>query len=295
LSFFIVNSLPGNTALQLGGGAATPEQIARLEAEMNLDKSVWWRYGDWLTGILSGDMGNSMASNQPVASMISERFGVTLELGLLAFLIALGFALPLSLLAVRKPSGIFDHLFATLSMISLSLPNYVLAILLVLLFSIHLRVFPSIGFVPMEESIFGNIRSLTLPALSIGLPFYGLYSRLLRNDLMTQITSMDYVTTAVAKGLSEWRILIHHVFPNSLFGLLTLVGLNMGTLISGTVVIEQIFSLPGIGQLLLQGINLRDAELVQALVLIMAVITVLSSMCVDIIYTLLDPRVGFKV
>ena len=295
LTFLIISLLPGNPVRQLAGSGATAEQIALLEAELNLDKPVWWRYWDWLTDILSGDMGNSMVSSQPVASMITERFGVTLELVLYAFVLALAFALPLSLLAVRKPYGFVDRVCAVFSMISLSVANYVLAILLVLIFSIHLGWFPSIGYTPLKQSILGNIHSLTLPAISIALPLFGLYSRLLRNDLMTQITSMDYVTAATAKGLGEWQVLMNHVFPNSIFGLLTIVGLHMGTLIGGTVVIEQIFSLPGIGQLLLQGINLRDAVLVQGVVLVLATVTVLSNMCVDIVYTILDPRIRYKV
>jgi peptide/nickel transport system permease protein len=169
----------------------------------------------------------------------------------------------------------------------------VLGLLLALVFSVQLSLFPSMGFVPFGQSAVGNLRSLTLPALAIALPLFGLYTRFLRGDLLEQMRGEAYIVTASAKGLTRSAIIVRHALRNSLFGLLTIVGVNLGSLIGGTVIIERIFALPGLGQLLLQAINTRDVVVVQAVVLSLAVVTVLASLTVDLLYAVLDPRVRY--
>ena len=292
LTFFIVNLMPGNAAQHLLGAEATAEQVAQLEAQLHLDRPVWERYTRWLGDTLVGDLGKSL-SGQQVGDLVAERLPVTLGLVGYAFVLALGFAVPVALLAAHGPNRFVDRLSMVLSMIGLSVANYVLALLLVLVFAVNLAILPAIGFVPLSESVSGNIRSLTLPALAIAFPLFGFYTRFLRGDLLEQMYREDYVVTASAKGLSPWKVLVRHAFRNSLFGLLTLVGLNFGTIVGGTVVIEQIFALPGIGQLLLQAINTRDVVMVQAVVLLLAVITVLANLLVDLLYAVLDPRIRY--
>jgi peptide/nickel transport system permease protein len=189
---------------------------------------------------------------------------------------------------------LFDKTSAVVSMIGLSVPNYVVALLLVLVFSVNVRIFPSIGFTPITDSIVGNIRSMTLPAVALGLSFFAFYARFLRGDLLEQLDGQGYIVSARAKGVGPWGVLLRHAFRNSLFGLLTVVGLNLGALIGNAVIIEQIFALPGIGRLLLQAVNTRDVIVVQAIVLFMAVVTVLANLLVDLAYAVLDPRVRHR-
>jgi peptide/nickel transport system permease protein len=168
----------------------------------------------------------------------------------------------------------------------------VLALVLVIVLAVYLPIFPAIGFAPAVESVGGNLRSLTLPALAIGLPLASFYTRLLRADIADQMQE-DYVVAARAKGVGPWQVLVRHALRNSLFGLLTIVGLNLGTLIGATVIIEQIFSLPGIGQAFLQAINNRDVPLIEAIVLALATAVVLANLLTDILYAVLDPRIRY--
>lgn len=294
LTFSVISLLPGNTALSLLGSEATTEQIARLEAELNLDQPAWVRYLKWLGGVLTGDMGNSLVNEQPVTRIIGERFPVTLELVLYVIVLSVVFAVPLALLAARKPNGLIDRFIMLLSMTGLSIANYIFALLLVLIFAVNLGIFPSIGYTPFSENIYQNIRSLTLPAIAIAFPTFGFYTRVLRGDLLEQMYGEDYIVTAIAKGISSWRVLINHALRNSLFGLLTIIGLNFSALISGTVIIEQIFAIPGIGQLLLQSIYTRDIIVIQSIVLLLAVLTITANLVVDILYAVLDPRIRYS-
>lgn len=291
LTFVALNVLPGNAAQQLLGADATPEQIARFEAELDLDRPAVERYLSWLGHVLTGDLGHSLASRQPVAGLVAERLPVTLELVAFAFALALALALPAALLSARRPHGAVDRLTRIAGMAALSVPNYVLALVLVLIFSVNLRLFPSIGFVPIDEGFWRNVKSLTLPGTAIALPLFGFYCRFLRNDLLEQLETEAYIVAAKARGVRSWRILVLHALRNSAFGLLTIVALNFGTLISGTVIIEQIFALPGLGRLLLQAVLTRDVVVVQALVLLLASFTIAANLCADLLYAVLDPRV----
>lgn len=293
LTFVVLNLLPGSAAQQLLGPEATPEQVAQLEAELNLDEPAWVRYWEWLQGVLTGDLGNSIASGLPVTTILAQRLPVSIELVLCAVIVSLAFTVPLALLAARKPNGIADRLSMAVSMTGLSVAPYVLALVLVVVFAVMLPVLPAIGFVPLGEGLVPNLRSLTMPAIAVGFPLFCFYTRFLRGDLLEQMRGEDYVVTAMAKGAGPWRVLVRHAFRNSLFGLLTIVGLNLGTLIGATVIIEQIFALPGIGQELLQAINNRDAVVVQAIVLLLAAVVVLANLITDLLYAVLDPRIRY--
>jgi peptide/nickel transport system permease protein len=291
LSFLLLNVLPANAARLLLGISATPEQVMRLETQLHINRPALSRYWDWLAHAIVGNFGHSLASGQPVTALILSRALVTIELVAYACVLSLCAAVPLALLAARWPRGVLDHLIGILGLGGLSIPSYVLAPVLVLAFSIQVPLFPSFGFVPPAAGILKSLYSLTLPAVSLALPLAGLYARFLRSDLLEQIYSEDYIQTALAKGAGPWRVLAHHALRNSLLGLLTVLGLNFGVLIGGSVVIEQIFALPGVGQLLLQAINTRDTPVVAAITLLLAVATVLSNLGVDLLYSALDPRI----
>jgi peptide/nickel transport system permease protein len=292
-SFFILELLPGSAAERLLGATATLEDVARLTAELKLDRPAWERYTEWLGDLATGDTGRSLASHQPVATLIAERLPVSLQLVGGAFFLTLCVSVPLSLLAAHESGRVFDRIATLASMAAISVPNYVLALALVFVFSVKLAIFPAIGFIALSEGVGGNLVSLALPTAAIAVPLTGFYVRFLRADLLEQMNSEEYILTALAKGLSPGRVLVRHALRNSLLGLLTLVGLHLGTLIGSTVVIEQIFALPGIGQLLLQAINTRDAPTVQGLVLLLATTTITANLIVDIAYMILDPRIRY--
>lgn len=290
LTFVMMNLLPGDAAVALLGGQGTAAQIHQLEVRLHLNEPFLVRYGHWLLGALHGDLGTSTTTGQGVASILALRVPVTFELVVYAFVISVVLAVPVAVLAARRPGGVIDRLTTVVSISGLSVAPFVLALVLSLLFSVKLHVFPTLGFTPLSESVAGNLRSLTLPALAIGLPLFCTYTRLLRADLVEQVVSEDYVRTAEAKGAGEWRVLVHHVLRNSMFGMVTLVGLNFGALIGSTVLIEEIFSLPGIGQGLVSAINERDVFVVEGMVLVFGAVVVLANLLTDLLYAVLDPR-----
>lgn len=252
LTFIVMNMLPGDAAQELLGANATPAEVRALEIRLHLNEPFWVRYGQWLGGVLHGQLGFSLTSGEPVSGILAQRLPVTFELVIYGFLISVLLAVPVATIAAHRPGGLMDRVSMAVSMAGLSTAPYVLALLLVFVFAVRLHVLPAIGFVPLSESVVGNIKSLTLPAISIGFPLACFYTRLLRADILEQMQSEDYVVTARAKGISSWQVLVRHALRNSLFGLITVIGLNLGTLIGVTVIVEQIFSLPGIGQVLLQ-------------------------------------------
>jgi peptide/nickel transport system permease protein len=293
LTFWVINLIPGNPAQALLGPEATPDQVRTMEIQLGLDRPAHERYLDWLGGAVQGDLGTSLVNRQPVVPQLTERLAVTGELLALTLIGALTIAVPVALRAARRPGGLFDRLTTILNVTGLSMANYVLALVLVLVFSVALGTLPAIGFVPLSESIGGNLTSLILPAISLGFPVMCIYTRFLRADLVDQMQGQDYVVTAQAKGINPWAVLVRHALRNSSFGLIALVGLNLGTLIGVTVIIEQIFALPGIGQLLLQAINARDVVVIQAVVVVFAVVTVLGNLAADLLQTILDPRIRY--
>jgi peptide/nickel transport system permease protein len=293
LTFWVLDLIPGNAAQQLLGVEATPEQVRALEIQLGLDRPAPLRYLDWLAAALRGDLGTSLVSSQSVTGLIGERMAVTAELVGLAFAVSLGLAVPVALLAAYRPNRLFDRVSMLVSITGLSVANYVLALLLVLVFAVQLTIFPAIGFVPLSESVAGNLHSLALPAAAIAFPLFCFYTRFLRGDLVDQLQGEDYITTARAKGIGPWQVLLRHAFRNSAFGLITVVSLNLGTLLGGTVIVEQIFALPGMGQLMLQAINTRDSTVVQGCVVVFAVITVLANLLADLLYAVLDPRIRY--
>jgi peptide/nickel transport system permease protein len=291
LTFIVVQALPGSAAQQLLGPNATPEQVQQLEAQLGTDRSMIVRYLDWLGGVVTGDLGSSLSDGRAVTEVIGSALGVTAELVLLALVVSLALTVPIALLAARRPGGVVDRISMAVSMVGLSIANYVLALVLVWVFAVQLAVLPAIGFVPIGDGILDNLRSLVLPAIAIGFPLFCFYTRLLRADILEQMQGQDYVTTARAKGIGPWRVLTRHAFRNSLFGLLTIVGLNLGTLIGATVIIEQIFALPGVGRELLQAISNRNIPVIEGIVLVFAVVVVVANLVTDLLYAVLDPRV----
>lgn len=291
MTALLLNLLPGNPATQILGADASPAQIQALTLQLHLNEPFIVRYWDWLAGVLQGNLGTSIASGQSVTSILAQRLPVTLELVIYAFVITIALSVPTALAAARRPDGILDRVSMLLSMSGLSIAPYCLALVLVIVFAAKLRLFPAIGWSPLSAGLSSNLDHLTLPAFAIAVPLTCLYIRLLRADLVEQMEGEGYVLTARAKGVGTWRILTRHALRNSAIGLLTLIGLNIATLIGSTVIVEQIYSLPGIGQELLNAINNRDLPVVEGLDLIFAVAVVIANVVTDLLYNVLDPRI----
>lgn len=292
-TFVLMNVLPNDTAAVLLGSGATPGQVKALSAKLHLNEPFWSRYGTWLGSTLHGNLGTSLQSGQATTTVLGNRLPVTFELVLYAFVASLVIAIPLALVAARRPGGLVDRVTLLMSSLALSFAPYVLALVLVLAFAVHLNWFPVSGWVPITQNVGQNLQALTLPALSLGLWLVAFYVRLLRADLVEQMQSEDYVATAKSKGLTESRILLRHAFKNSLFPLISVIGLNFARVIEGTVVIETIFGLPGIGQELIQAIQVKDVPIVEGIVLVMGVVVVLANLVTDVMYGLLDPRIRY--
>ena len=294
LTYLVMNLLPGDAAQELLGANATPAQVHQLEIQLHLNEPFWVRYGGWLGGLLHGNLGTSLVSRENVTVILGQRLPVTAELLIYAFAGSIVFAVGLAVLAARKPNGVADRVSMVVSMTGLSVAPYVLALVLIYIFAVRLQWFPAIGYTSLTQNPAANIRSLTLPAIAIGFPLFSVYTRLLRADIVEQMQREDYIVTARAKGVPPWRVLIRHALPNSLFGLITLVALNLGTLVGAVAIIEPIFSLPGVGAILIQSITDHDVPVVEGIVVVFAVVVVLAGLLADLLYATLDPRIRYE-
>lgn len=291
LTFLLMNLLPGTAAEALAGPGASQETVKNLAVRLHLNLPFFSRYWHWLSSAATGHLGNSLESGQSVASILATRVPVTFELVVLAFVLSIGCAIPFALLAVRKPHGIADRLCMLVSVSGLAMPGFILALLLSLLFAVKLKLVPTLGFVPLNKGILANLRTMVLPAVALGFALFAHYVRILRADLLDQVVGQDYIVTAHAKGIAPFKVLTRHALRNSAFPLLTIVGVNFGVLVGGTVIIEEIFGLPGLGQSLILAIQVKDATLVEGIVFVMALAVVMANLVTDILYSVLDPRI----
>ena len=290
LTFIITNVLPGDAAVAILGDNATPADIASLRTELGLDRNVVVRYVDWLSHALRGDLGKSYRTRENIATMIGDRLPVTLELILLTQLIALAFAVPAGILAAYRSRTKVDSALATVSIGLLSMPAFVKGILLIYLMSVLLGWFPASGFKSLSDGLGANLHSLALPAMTLALAEIPVYMRLLRADMISTL-QQDYILVARAKGLSVREILLGHALRPSSLSLVTVVGINLGRLVGGAVIIETLFALPGIGQMLVNAVYQHDQFVIQGVVLVIATGFVLINLLVDLMYALIDPRV----
>lgn len=290
LTFFITNVLPGDAAVAILGDSATPADIASLRTELGLDRNIVVRYADWLSHALRGDLGKSYRTRENISTMIGDRLPVTLELILLTQLIALAFAMPAGILAAYRSRTKVDSALATVSIGLLSTPAFVKGILLIYLMSVLLGWFPASGFKSLSDGLGANLHSLALPAMTLALAEFPVYMRLLRADMISTL-QQDYILVARAKGLSVREILLGHALRPSSLSLVTVVGINLGRLVGGAVIIETLFALPGIGQMLVNAVYQHDQFVIQGVVLVIATGFVLINLLVDLMYALIDPRV----
>jgi peptide/nickel transport system permease protein len=290
LVFFVFHVIPGDAATSRLGFNADPQTVARLQKEFGLDKPLYEQYYLWLKDAVRGDLGRSYINQQPVVSLVLEKFPATLELAVLGVALSLLISIPIGAIAALHRGGWIDQVARIISMIGYCMPRYWLAVLLILAFSVRVQWFPPAGYVPLSQDPVANLRHAALPVVALAATLAAVQVRFLRSSLL-DVIAQDYVRTAYAKGLPHRIVILRHAFKNALIPFVTVVGLQFAHLLGGLVVVEQIFSWPGVGWLMIQSITQRDVAVVQGAVLLIATGFVLINLLVDVLYAYLDPRI----
>jgi peptide/nickel transport system permease protein len=289
LIFGLQQLLPGDPALALAGEQRDPAVIAFLRQKYHLDEPLPVRYVLWVEGVLSGDLGESVRVKRPVRDLVLEKLPVTAELAFFAVVIALSIGLPMGILAATKSNSAVDYAATMTALWGRSIPNFWLGILLILLFSVQLGLLPASGFVSPAESLSRNLATLIMPAFVLGNAIAAVIMRHTRSAML-EVLNADYVRTARAKGLSEARVVLHHALRNALLPVITLGALEFGELLSGAVLTEQVFTIPGFGKLIVDAVFNRDYAVVQGVVLCTAFAFILLNLFADLAYALVNPR-----
>lgn len=294
LVFSFVHLIPGDPAITMLGDTATEEQLEVLREEMGLNQPLTTQYVIWLGKLLRGDMGNSIFQNRPVLTCIVESSETSILLSVMAMILILCISIPVGILSAVKANSWIDQTISSTAMFFASVPAFWLGLNLMLLFAVKLMLLPSSGFPSIASSgDWSNIRYLILPSVAIAIPNTAQIVRMTRSSMLDVIKE-DYVRTAHSKGLTENQVYVKHVFRNSLIAVVSSLGIVFASLISGTVVTESVFALPGLGHLLITSINLRDYPLIQGIILVIAMIFMAINLIVDIINAKLDPRIRFS-
>jgi peptide/nickel transport system permease protein len=289
LIFGLQQLLPGDPALALAGENQDPAVIAYLHQKYHLDRPLPVRYALWVQGVLHGDLGESIRLKRPVLDLIREKLPVTGELALLALVIALAIGVPAGIIAAVKHNTAVDYGATTAALCGLSIPNFWLGILMIMLFSVEWGVLPASGFVSPGESLKQNLLTLVMPAFVLGNAIAAVMMRHTRSAML-QVLSADYIRTARAKGLGELRVILRHALHNALAPVVTLGALEFGQLLSGAVLTEQVFTIPGFGKLIVDAVFSRDYAVVQGVVLCTAMAYIALNLLADIAYVLINPR-----
>lgn len=289
-TFLLVRLVPGDPIQIMLGPEVQGNARAEISRLYGLDRPWPVQYIEWLGSVLRGDLGTSIRTGLPVTESIWQRLPTTLELTLLALLIGLLIGIPFAIVAAQHRGRLVDGLFSVIVLIGISMPGFWLATLLVLAFALNLRWLPSIGFVPLLENPAENLRRLILPALSLGVAFGATTMRFTRSSLL-EVFNQDYVRTARAKGLREQAVIYRHALKNALIPVVTVTGIQVGRLLGGAVIIEQIFALPGIGRYIFDAITQRDYPVIQGTVLFFTILFILVNLFVDVLYGVIDPRI----
>jgi peptide/nickel transport system permease protein len=291
LVFMLMRLVPGDPALLILGDSATPEQLAAMRTEYGLDKPLPLQFVYWLGEVVQGDLGRSITSGEPVMQLLVDRFQVSAAIVLVAVALAVLLAVPAGLYAAWKQNSIADTVVVAIATFFLSIPSFWLGLLLLLFVGLKLGLVPVVGYVPFSEDWRSAITFLILPTITLMLIELGVLTRMARASAV-EVQRLEYVTHARAKGLSERRVLLRHVLPNAMAPTWTLVGLVLGNLLGGIAVLETVFTLPGLGRLLVDGIFARDYPVVQGCLLFTAAIYVVVNLVVDLCYPLFDPRIA---
>lgn len=286
----LLSFAPGSVAQVILGENATPDQVSALESKMGLDVPLWTQFYNWTLNAFQGDFGTSPLTGQSVTTAIIDRLPVTLQLAAMGLIIALAVAVLMAVASASRPGGKVDRVMNAFSAVFLSVPAFIAGPILIYFLAIKLQLYPVSGWAPISEGLGPNLQSAFLPALAIALAEIAGFHRLLRNDLISTLRE-DYIASARAKGMSPTYVMFRHAIRPSSFSLITVAGISLGRLIGGTVIVESLFGLPGLGQLISASITSRDVIMVQGIVVFIAVVYVAINTFVDLSYGLIDPRV----
>jgi len=290
MTFSLIHMIPGDPARVILGQEATPEAYQALRTELGLDKPIVEQYFSWMGKVLSGDLGMSITDHVPVIDLISQRLPATIELTIGTFIFALVIALPAGILAAVRRNTWVDYTSSFAALGGMSIPNFWLAMMVIIYFTVENNWLPSSGYVPFSEDPKANLMAMILPCLATGLRESAVLMRMLRSSLL-EVINMDFVRTAKAKGLNEVKTVLGHVLRNALIPVVTTSGLMIAGLLGGLVITESIFSIPGFGRLIVESVFKRDYVTVQGAILVSALLVVIVNLLVDLLYAVIDPRI----
>ena len=290
LAFFVFEVIPGDPARTILGTEATESKVQALREEMGLNRPLTERYVQWGKDFLTGDMGISYFYQIPVREMIGDKLPITVAMTVLAFCFTLLLSVPVSILSVRYENHFFDRMFLILNQVTMSIPPFFIGIIFTVIFGLVFRWFTPGGYVSYTESMSGFLSYLILPSLAIALPRAAMTTKMLRNSLIAEM-HQDYVRTAYSRGNSPWRVLLCHAFRNGIVPVVTFLGMAVADMIANSIVVEHVFGIPGIGRTLIGSISKRDYPVVEAIIVLIAVVTLVMNTLVDLLYHRLDKRI----
>lgn len=293
VTFAAFQVLPGDPALVILGVDSDAAQLENLRASMNLEQNAVSRYFLWIAGVIRGDLGQSFRYQRGVNELIFTAFAVTLQLSILVLLITAGFGIPIGLWLARYDKNKKSFPVSLIAQLGISIPVFCTALFFIIIFSVRLKLFPSMGYVHFFQNPAQCLRSLFLPAVSLSFGTTAILSRYMRSSVLTQL-KQDYVRTARSKGMKESLIYKNHIVRNSLIPVITVLGMLTAEILGGSIIVENVFSLPGIGKMLSNSISSRDFPLIQGLALYLSVIVVCCNFLVDILYSIIDPRIRLR-
>jgi peptide/nickel transport system permease protein len=290
--FTLVHLTPGDPAAVILGPDATSEQVERLRTQLGLDRPFYVQFVEWMAGVARGDLGHSLYLNMPVTEALLDRAQPTFTLMLYSLTISILIGVPVGVLSAIKPNSIFDRLAMTFAISGVAIPNFVLGILLIMIFAVWLRLLPSQGYVGLFQDPIGHLERMIMPAFSLGFSSAALLARLVRSSML-DVMREDYVRTALAKGVAFRNVITQHALRNALIPAVTVIGYSVGALLGGAVVTETVFNLPGMGRLVVNSIGRRDYPVIQGAVMLIAIFYLLANLIVDILYVYIDPRIRY--
>jgi peptide/nickel transport system permease protein len=293
LTFFLMHLLPGDPAVVIAGQDASPEAVARIRTQLGLDRPLLYQLAAWLLNLAQGNFGRSLAMNQSVLDAVRDHLPVTLSLTLVSLVITIPVGIAAGVLAAYRRNTWVDQAVMIVALLGVSLPGFWIAILSVILFSVTLGWVPSAGYVPLTQGAGPWLASLIQPAVVLALFQIGFLARMTRSAML-EVLDQDFIRSARARGVSEWQTVVKHAFRNTLIPVVTASGIILSLLIGGSVIVEQVFALPGIGRLIVQAILARDYPLVQGTMLLLGFAFVVINLLLDVVYTLVDPRIRYE-
>jgi len=291
--FTLINLIPGDAARLFLGEEASPDALVALRHQMGLDRPLPVQYAWWIGGMLHGDFGHSFKDNRSVLATVAQKIPVTAELSLMALLIAWTIAIPAGVLAAWRRRTAADYAASAVALTGLSIPNFWLGIMLIYLFAVNLHWLPASGYVPPTQDLGRNLRTLIMPAFVLGIILAAVVMRQLRSSML-EVLSADFVRTANAKGLGAATVLVRHALRNAVIPVITVMGIQLGTLLGGVVITETIFSVPGMGRLAVESIYSRDYPMLEGVVMFSALSVLAVNLAVDILYSVIDPRITLE-